>query len=85
MPEMDGIETLRQIRAKKGAGVSLPVIAMSADSSGQVLGEHAGPRFDGYIDKPLCVETLARVLLPLAPLREGQRPAIRDRDAWGEA
>jgi hypothetical protein len=68
----------------KGAGIGLPVIAMSADSSGQSPGDGTGPRFDGHIDKPLCVETLARVLLPLAPLRHRQGISSKAGDPSGQ-
>ncbi len=65
MPEMDGLETLRRIRALGGALAHLPVIAMSADASLQSQTKRTGPQFDGQVDKPLSVEGLARVLLPL--------------------
>ena len=66
MPDMDGFETLRQIRALEGPASHLPVVVMSADPAAQSTGDGAGPCFDGYVDKPLNVEGLSKVLLPLA-------------------
>ncbi len=73
MPEMDGVETLRRIRALQGASAGLPVIAMSADSGAPILNDGSGPRFDGQVDKPLSVEGLARVLLPFAAVCGARR------------
>jgi PAS domain S-box-containing protein len=89
MPEMDGYELTARIRTETPPGVSLPIIAVTANA---LRGEdrrcvQAG--MDDYITKPVQVETLRRVLArwmqmddadkamttPSAVLPEGAPPA----------
>ncbi len=76
MPEMDGVETLRRIRALPQVGRQIIVVAMSADATGPFL--HKGAlsykpnandeddgHFDGFVAKPLSMESLGAILLPL--------------------
>ena len=60
MPDMDGRETLRRIRAAHGR--SVPVVAMTAD----VLSIHGedglSSALDGFLPKPILPETLRDVL-----------------------
>ena len=76
MPGMDGRETLRRIRNLGGTASSLPVVAMSADSSAQLRPGSGDPHFDGAISKPISGERLAKVLMPLVG-----RNAAADKDS----
>ena len=68
MPGIDGLEASRRIRAERGE--SRPtIIALTANV---IEGEEARCRaagMDGYLSKPLRLETLASVLIPLATHR----------------
>ncbi|MBN1119662.1 MAG: response regulator [Anaerolineae bacterium] len=57
MPEMDGWEMLKQIKASKN-GASVPVVALTAHA---MLGDREriiGAGFAGYMSKPLAIFTL---------------------------
>jgi len=84
MPEMDGLEFAREIRAR-GAWMELPVIALSSLSSpkAMAIGREAG--FDNYIskfDKAILVEAVANAL---ATSRAGTAPRRVLADAGARA
>lgn len=58
MPGLSGIETLAQIRALPGP--HLPVVAMTADVSAAGRALYLSAGVDGYLTKPLTVESLRR-------------------------
>jgi two-component system chemotaxis sensor kinase CheA len=72
MPEMDGLEFVREVRAR-GAWANLPILALSSSSSPKAiaLGREAG--FDNYIskfDKEILLEAVAEALASVrAPRR----------------
>jgi CheY-like chemotaxis protein/nitrogen-specific signal transduction histidine kinase len=71
MPDLDGLEATRRIRRLRPDGGGPTIIALTADA---VRGEQARWRdagMDGYLAKPLRLETLAATLLPLV----GRKPA----------
>jgi signal transduction histidine kinase/ActR/RegA family two-component response regulator len=53
MPEMDGIETLRCIRALPGPAARIPVIAMTADAMADHRAQYLASGVDGYLAKPI--------------------------------
>lgn len=62
MPKLNGVEAAKRIRAGGGCG---RIVALSSYSQ-RDLGERAREaRFDGYLDKPLSKDALARVLVGL--------------------
>lgn len=65
MPEMDGQETLRRIRALPDPVRAVPVVALSADTSEARRSTPETARFDAQAQKPLSAEGLSAVLLPL--------------------
>lgn len=84
MPEMDGLETIRALRGRKGMPSRVPVIAMTAHAMAGDRERFLAEGMDGYVSKPVdfgClvteIETVldARGLLdePLADLRNGAR------------
>ncbi len=71
MPDLDGLEATRRIRRDRPVG-GPAIVALTANA---MQGEEERCRqagMDGYLPKPIRLETLANVLLPLA----GRRPAV---------
>ena len=67
MPDMDGRETLRHIRALGERVAAIPVVAMSAAQMPATVGsDEAQPHFDGQLVKPLSSDALSAVLISLA-------------------
>jgi two-component system, sensor histidine kinase len=67
MPEMDGAETLRRIRASHGNRI--PVIAMTADVLAVRRDDQLRDELDGFLPKPILPETLREVLTRVLPGR----------------
>lgn len=68
MPEMDGVETLKQIRVQPGVLCpDVPIIALTANApSGGVL-SYQNLGFDGYIEKPIVGTLLEQEILKSLP------------------
>ncbi|GAB4267283.1 MAG: hypothetical protein Kow0029_01700 [Candidatus Rifleibacteriota bacterium] len=62
MPEMDGFEVVKRIRAMKGDVASLPVIAMTAHSMHGDKEKCLGAGMDYYLSKPINPDLLAKIL-----------------------
>ncbi len=63
MPQMDGMEACRKIRALKNETAAMvPVVALTADVRPQVRTKVLEAGMDGYLSKPLDVPKLAEVL-----------------------
>ena len=68
MPEMDGIETLHQIRkCKKDSAAVIPVISMTANMGEDIRKEMLGAGFQDYLAKPVKVRYLEQILLNFLP------------------
>ncbi len=67
MPEMDGLEAVRVIRSH---GLTVPIVAVSADAMSQRRQSALDAGCDGYVTKPIDFEQLLAVLGPLLPPRE---------------
>jgi len=63
MPEMDGLQTARAIRALPDANADLPLIAITSDVSPKRLAEMRDAGFDVCMEKPVRRDTLFRVIL----------------------
>ena len=59
MPGMDGIETLREIRALRA---ETPVLLISGHGSGEILSQFAEERLDGIVQKPFTTPALREAL-----------------------
>ena len=55
MPEMDGLEATSELRAQ---GLTVPIIAVSADAIGERRNRALEAGCDGYVTKPIDFETL---------------------------
>lgn len=63
MPGMDGVETLKAIRAMKGKEYkSLPVVALTANATTEARQMFLKEGFDGFLSKPIDMPDLNRIL-----------------------
>lgn len=63
MPEMDGIDTLKAIRAMdKGWTKTVPIIALTANAVSGVREKLLSEGFDEYMSKPIEIRTLEKML-----------------------
>ena len=67
MPEMDGMETLGHIRDIGGDYAKLPVIALTANVSGDSRRRYMQAGFSDFLEKPISVSELERVLETYLP------------------
>ncbi|MEQ9558667.1 MAG: response regulator, partial [Rhodospirillales bacterium] len=63
MPEMDGLQTARAIRALHNANSDLPLVAITSDVSPKRLAEMRDAGFDVCMEKPVRRDNLFRVIL----------------------
>lgn len=61
MPEMDGLEAARQIRALE-QGNDIPIYAMTADIMPETVDAFTAAGMNGYLAKPINVSELITVL-----------------------
>ncbi|MBL8484973.1 MAG: response regulator, partial [Rhodocyclaceae bacterium] len=67
MPELDGVQTIRRLRAHYAPAKAPPVILMTAFGHAEALRE-IDERLDGFITKPLGLRTLFAEIAPLLGL-----------------
>ena len=68
MPEMDGIETLKEIRVQRGGlNRETKVLALTANAGSENQALYAREGFDGYLVKPVTGEQLEDTLLAMLP------------------
>jgi two-component system, sensor histidine kinase len=67
LPDIDGVEATRRIRALAGSAGRVPIVGVSgrANAADEAAGRAAG--MDGYLTKPLSPSALTQVLGSLAP------------------
>jgi CheY-like chemotaxis protein/HPt (histidine-containing phosphotransfer) domain-containing protein len=82
MPEMDGFEATRAIRAREGEGRRLPIVAMTANALESDREACLAVGMDDYISKPAGSHDLRRVLATWLPA-DGSRPGVRPAEAPG--
>ena len=63
MPEMDGIETLHEIRKRKLAPEKTVIIALTANAISGVREMYLSEGFDDYISKPIEITELEQMLM----------------------
>jgi len=66
LPDFDGVEATRRIRALPGPGARIPIVGVSgrANAAEEATGRAAG--MDGYLTKPLSPSALTQVLASMA-------------------
>ncbi|MGE0093636.1 MAG: CHASE domain-containing protein [Alphaproteobacteria bacterium] len=67
MPEMDGIEATRRIRAMSGMPGQVPIVAMTANASGDIVEQCIAAGMTDYISKPFRSQTIGEHLARLFP------------------
>ena len=65
MPQMDGLETLKRLRAAKEANKKIPVVALTANTIDGAKEMFLEAGFQAYVSKPIQPERLEEVLLEL--------------------
>jgi len=79
LPEMDGFETTRRIRALPGPQSGLPVIALTANVMPETMAKCTEAGMDGFASKPIKLPVLLRLLAAhIAP--DGEGPAAVDAE-----
>ncbi len=63
MPEMDGVETLKQIKQQEGEDFDTPVVALTANAVFGVKEQLLEEGFDYYLSKPILNHELENMLL----------------------
>jgi CheY-like chemotaxis protein/HPt (histidine-containing phosphotransfer) domain-containing protein len=66
MPEMDGLEATRRIRALTGARGRVPIVALTAHAFAEQVGECYEAGMDDHVSKPFDQETLISTVLRAA-------------------
>jgi CheY-like chemotaxis protein len=65
MPDVDGLETLRQLRGDASCPNQMtPAIALTAKLSADDISDYAAAGFDGIAGKPINVRELAQAIAP---------------------
>ena len=77
MPEMDGLEATRELRAQ---GLNVPIIAVSADAIGERRNQAIEAGCDGYVTKPIDFETLVSECSSHLGIDEAELPRRRATD-----
>lgn len=68
MPDKDGIETLKELKAhKNGKNKSTPVICLTANAVAGAREMYLGEGFDDYITKPIVAQKLEEMLIAYLP------------------
>lgn len=67
MPGIDGLETARRIRRLGSAGLDLPIIAVTASAMAEDRARCAEAGMNGFMPKPISIETLEKTLLQFLP------------------
>jgi CheY-like chemotaxis protein len=68
MPEMDGLEATRQIRGReRSTGIHVPILAMTAHAMKGDKERCLAAGMDGYISKPIHVQSLMQTIYNLVP------------------
>jgi CheY-like chemotaxis protein/HPt (histidine-containing phosphotransfer) domain-containing protein len=66
MPGMDGIETMKRIRAGS-SGSSTPIVALTANAVSTAREMFMSEGFDGFVSKPIELTEMERILRRLLP------------------
>ena len=85
MPDLDGLEVTRRLRARGGWQAEVPVVAMTAGGPGGEQARCLAAGMNGYLTKPLRQETLMEVLRRHLPVGGGRLPAGLSSGVTAEA
>jgi PAS domain S-box-containing protein len=86
MPELDGIQATRQIRAMRGPKADIPIIALTAHALAGAREEYIAAGMNDYISKPVDQTILLSKLLEIARgLEQGEEVIASDGIAGSAA
>ncbi len=81
MPDMDGVETMRAIRAGKSENVNAPILLVTANALVGVEQEMLNAGFDGFVSKPINIKLLEKELLRVLPAEKLEIVVPENEDA----
>lgn len=76
MPEMDGLEACRTVRAMKGAVARVPIIALTANALASDFNECRAAGMNAYVSKPFKTEELIAAIANAVRGHEGRSEAL---------
>ena len=86
MPEMDGLEATRQIRDReRSTGIHIPILAMTAHAMKGDRERCLAAGMDGYISKPVQVQSLMQTIHTLVPTSDVSAPRVLQNRARQQA
>jgi two-component system sensor histidine kinase/response regulator len=74
MPELDGVETTKRIRAMPGPVAEIPIVALTAYTTREDRATYLAEGLDAYVAKPIRGRELFDALAPYLPQAEIVRP-----------
>ncbi len=80
MPEMDGVETLRQLRAMDSPCKDTPVVALTANVFSGAKERYLSWGFDGFVEKPIATEKLEKILQAMLPQEYLEAAGAEDKE-----
>ena len=83
MPELDGCDATRAIRALPGPRSRTPIVALTADALPEFRERHMSCGLDDYLTKPVDWRALDRVLQRFAPPADADTDPAADASAAG--
>jgi CheY-like chemotaxis protein len=75
MPDLDGVEAARRIRALRAPAAEVPIVALVTAKKGD-RGVYLSAGMDAYVSKPIRGRELYRVLAPFLAKDAGDEPAL---------
>jgi CheY-like chemotaxis protein len=75
MPDLDGVEAARRIRALRAPAAEVPIVALVSAKKGD-RGVYLSAGMDAYVSKPIRGRELYRVLAPFLAKDAGDEPAL---------
>ena len=87
MPQMDGIETLRKLKAEELVG-DMPVIALTANAVVGAKEQYISEGFDDYLSKPITIGSIEKMLrnyLPASLVKEPGEAKLDEQLSEGSA
>ncbi len=73
MPDLDGIEATKRIRALHAPAAEVPIVALVSAKKGD-RGAYLSAGMDAYVSKPIRGRELYRVLAPFLAGKTGSEP-----------
>ena len=75
MPELDGRETTRRIRAGDGPNAAVPIIAVTADTAPEDIAACTAAGMTYFVPKPITPPMLLGAITHVMTLAQSEAPA----------